>query len=214
MDNGSVQVGTSEPSPVPGAATAPVAEGSGDGENTLDNPEESAPEPSEEGGSAPSDGASGDANGGDMSGSSDSSDASAADSSDTAAASGGGSDHEVMARGVKFAPAILMIQPGDTVNWTNMASHNVETISDMMPEGAASIDSELGESVSQTFETEGIIVYKCAPHWGNRMGGIIVVGNPDNAMETIDAYMAAANENTENLPALGLLKDLRAEMGG
>lgn len=119
---------------------------------------------------------------------------------------------EVSAQGVKFAPAIIYIEPGDTVSWVNMASHNVETIESMSPDGQEKVNSEIGANVSQTFETEGIVVYKCTPHWGNRMGGIIVVGKPDNPGEIIDRYMQAAEEIPENLPALGLLKDARADM--
>lgn len=119
---------------------------------------------------------------------------------------------EVTARGVQFVSAIIYIEPGDTVRWTNMASHNVETIEAMSPDGQEKVNSEIGANISQTFETEGVLVYKCTPHWGNRMGGIIVVGQPENPGEIIDRYMQAAEENPENLPALGLLKDLRADM--
>ena len=87
-------------------------------------------------------------------------------------------DHTVTAVGVKFSPIFLYIEPGDTVNWEGMAGHNIETIDDMSPEGQEKVLSELGANVSVTFESEGIIVYKCTPHWGARMGGVIIVGKP------------------------------------
>ncbi|MEM8760563.1 MAG: plastocyanin/azurin family copper-binding protein [Pseudomonadota bacterium] len=120
--------------------------------------------------------------------------------------------HIVEARGVKFAPMVTFINPGDTVAWERMASHNVETIDEMVPEGQPKVKTELGEEYFTTFDTVGIVVYKCTPHWGARMGGIIVVGTPDDAGAIIDAYMASTDSNKSNLPARGLLKKLRQEL--
>lgn len=120
--------------------------------------------------------------------------------------------HTVMAAGVRFDPPFIFIQPGDQVSWERMPSHNVETIDSMVPEGQEKINSELGENVFVTFDTPGIIVYKCTPHWGNRMGGVIVVGEPEDAGAILDAYMANTDEEPANLPARGLLKKVRAEM--
>ncbi|MEM6355227.1 MAG: plastocyanin/azurin family copper-binding protein [Pseudomonadota bacterium] len=120
--------------------------------------------------------------------------------------------HVVEARGVKFAPMVTFINPGDTVAWERMASHNVETIDEMVPEGQPKVKTELGEEYFTTFDTVGIVVYKCTPHWGARMGGIIVVGTPDDAGAIIDAYMASTDSNKSNLPARGLLKKLRQEL--
>jgi hypothetical protein len=44
------------------------------------------------------------------------------------------------------------------------------------------------------------------------MGGIIVVGNPEDPAGIVDRYMDITEEMTEHLPARGLLKDLRAEL--
>lgn len=121
-------------------------------------------------------------------------------------------EHTVSAVTVKFNPVFLYIEPGDTVNWENMVGHNIETIDIMAPEGLEKINTELGANVTATFEMEGIIVYKCTPHWGARMGGIIVVGKPENPSEIIDNYLATLETNKENLPAKGLLKKLRKDM--
>ncbi|MEL6198287.1 MAG: plastocyanin/azurin family copper-binding protein [Pseudomonadota bacterium] len=117
--------------------------------------------------------------------------------------------HVVSARGVKFAPVVVFIEPGDTVAWENMPSHNIETIDEMVPDGQPKIKTELGEDYFSTFDTPGIVVYKCTPHWGARMGGILVVGTPDDPEAIIDAYMASTEVNKVNLPARGLLKQLR-----
>ena len=188
--SGGDDTATSESQPVEGAATAPTADGEGEGSKTMEGPEA---DPSQD---AAGDEASGD---GDDSG------------SDGEASAEGGETVEVLARAVSYEPAIIFIEPGDTVTWSNMDSHNIETLEGMIPEGQETIATEVGASVTRSFETEGIIVYKCTPHWGNRMGGIIVVGDPENPLETVEAYMQSAEENTVNLPALGLLKDLRAE---
>lgn len=122
-------------------------------------------------------------------------------------------DHTVTAVSVKFNPLFLYIEPGDTVNWESMAGHNIETIDAMVPEGVEKILSDLGDNVSATFETEGIIVYKCTPHWGARMGGIIVVGKPEDPGAILDGYLEAIETDRAGLlPAKGLLKKVRKDM--
>ncbi|MEM1383496.1 MAG: plastocyanin/azurin family copper-binding protein [Pseudomonadota bacterium] len=130
----------------------------------------------------------------------------------SAPAATGGKEHIIMARAVKFDPVFVFVEPGDTIAWENMASHNIRTIDQMVPEGQEMIKTELGVNYFTTFDTVGIVVYKCEPHWGARMGGIIVVGNPENPEEIIDAYMASTEVHKENLPARGLLKKLKEEM--
>ncbi len=121
-------------------------------------------------------------------------------------------DHTITAVAVKFKPMFLYIEPGDTVNWESMTGHNVETIDLMSPEGLEKINSELGANVTAVFESEGIIVYKCTPHWGARMGGIIVVGKPEDPSAILDSYLATLETDRSNLPAKGLLKKLRKDM--
>lgn len=121
-------------------------------------------------------------------------------------------DHTINAVGVKFDPVFIYIEPGDTINWEGMAGHNVETIDTMVPEGQEKINSELGANVSATFDIEGFVVYKCTPHWGARMGGIIVVGKPENPGESLDALLESLKTDKVNLPAKGLLKKLKKDM--
>lgn len=123
----------------------------------------------------------------------------------------------VNAVGVKFDPAFVYIDAGQSVSWTNMAGHNVELIEAMMPEGAEYFMSTLGDDISHTFDVPGIYIYKCTPHWGARMGGGIVVGKPEDPKGILDAYMATVvEERGEYLPAKGLIKkfvkDLDAHM--
>ena len=122
-------------------------------------------------------------------------------------------DATVNAVGVKFEPLTAYIEPGESVSWTNMAGHNVETLGAMIPEAGTELNSELGVDISATFDTPGIYVYKCTPHWGTRMGGVIVVGQPENAQEILDGYTAAIEEDRAGLlPAKGLLKKAAKDM--
>ena len=93
-------------------------------------------------------------------------------------------DHEVRmlnraeAGTMVFEPAYLAVAPGDTVTFVVAdKGHNAETIKGMVPEGAAPFKGKLNHPVSVTFEQNGIYGYKCAPHLGMGMVGVIVVGD-------------------------------------
>ncbi|PKF50703.1 plastocyanin/azurin family copper-binding protein [Enterovibrio nigricans] len=118
-------------------------------------------------------------------------------------------EHIVRAVGVKFDPMFVVLQPGDRVSWTNMPAHLIETIDVMVPEGTQKIKTELGVDVSFVFDQEGVYVYKCTPHWGSRMGGILLVGNPNGIEGIIEAYFAEIQIDKSLLPAKGLLKKFR-----
>jgi plastocyanin len=99
-------------------------------------------------------------------------------------------DHVVKAVGTKFDPLVIQVAPGDTVSWENMNGHISNTDfngTTYIPEGAQGWTSEMGENFkTQPLTKEGVYLYKCDPHWGNRMGGVVVVGNPTN----LDALLA------------------------
>ena len=122
-------------------------------------------------------------------------------------------DATVQAVGVKFEPLTVYIEPGEKVSWEGMTGHNVETLGAMIPEGGVEMNTELGVDVTQQFDVPGIYVYKCTPHWGARMGGVIVVGTPENPQATLDAYLAAIETDRGGLlPAKGLLKKAAKDM--
>lgn len=91
--------------------------------------------------------------------------------------------HTVTAQGLIYNPLVVTIAPGDTVSWTNMSTHNTESIEGLIPEGAEMWMSEMSDNYSRTFTVEGIYIYKCTPHFGTGMGGAIIVGNPVNLEE-------------------------------
>ncbi len=93
--------------------------------------------------------------------------------------------HRVEASATAFSPKILFIQPGDTVQWTNMPAHDTVSITGMIPAGAAGWTSKMGENFATTLATPGAYIYKCSPHIGMGMLGAIIVGDerPANLAE-------------------------------
>ncbi|WP_341232049.1 plastocyanin/azurin family copper-binding protein [uncultured Methylophaga sp.] len=88
--------------------------------------------------------------------------------------------HFVTAEGLKFNPLVVKINSGDSVSWRNMSTHNSESIDGLIPEGAEKWNSPMSANYKHTFTEEGIYIYKCTPHIGSGMGGVIIVGNPVN----------------------------------
>lgn len=102
-------------------------------------------------------------------------------------------EHVVNAEARVFNPAIIYIQPGDTVRWENMTSHNA--VSYVAPDGAEGFGEKgklPGASFSTKLEQEGIFGYVCEPHIGFGMVGAIAVGNVTQAMK--DAAMKKGQE--------------------
>ena len=81
-----------------------------------------------------------------------------------------------------FEPSFVKINPGDTVKFlASDKGHNVETIDTMVPEGGKTFVGKMNEEVAITFDKPGVYGYKCKPHYGMGMVGMIVVGEPANA---------------------------------
>jgi pseudoazurin len=88
--------------------------------------------------------------------------------------------YTVNAEGVRFSPAVLVIEPGDSVQWKNMSVHSVEAVDDYLPEGTAKWGADIGKDFEMTFTQEGIYIYRCKPHHRLAMTGAIIVGIPTN----------------------------------
>ena len=85
-----------------------------------------------------------------------------------------GSDGQTMV----FEPAFLQIEAGDTVNFIPTdKGHNAEVIKGLFPEGGTEFKGKINEQLSVTFDVEGAYGYKCLPHFGMGMVGLIVVGD-------------------------------------
>ncbi|MBX3584417.1 MAG: pseudoazurin [Rhizobiaceae bacterium] len=83
---------------------------------------------------------------------------------------------------MQFDPAFLKIAPGDSVKFVATdKGHNSESILGMIPEGVDTWKGKMNEEITLTFDVEGIYGYKCTPHFGMGMVGIVQVGeNTDN----------------------------------
>ncbi|MFD2647669.1 pseudoazurin [Devosia albogilva] len=118
-------------------------------------------------------------------------------------------DHQVQmlnkdseGRPMQFEPAFLKIAPGDTVTFVATdKGHNSESILNMIPEGGETWKGKINEEITVTFTQEGFYAYKCQPHVGLGMVGLIQVG---------DNPPALATEEVEKLP--GRSKDRMAEL--
>lgn len=80
-----------------------------------------------------------------------------------------------------FESAMLRVKPGDSVTFvpTDMG-HNAESIPGMLPPGAQPFKGAMNKPVTVTFTKPGVYGYKCLPHLGMGMVGVIVVGDPVN----------------------------------
>jgi len=88
--------------------------------------------------------------------------------------------HTVFGQATSFSPNILFINPGDTVQWTNMTIHDSVSMEGLIPEGAEPWKFKLGQNGAVTLTEEGVYIYKCNPHYPLGMVAAIIVGNPVN----------------------------------
>ena len=85
-----------------------------------------------------------------------------------------------------FEPAMVKIEPGDTVKFVATAKgHNAETIKGMLPADATPFVGKLNQDISVTFGKPGIYGVKCLPHYGMGMVALIVVGTPSNQADAM-----------------------------
>ena len=94
-----------------------------------------------------------------------------------------------------FKPAVLKINPGDTVTWkaTN-PGHNTASINEMSPDNSLQWDGKINEEVKITFSKEGVYGYKCTPHYILGMVGIISVGDNTVTLSTASEYAINAEK--------------------
>ena len=80
-----------------------------------------------------------------------------------------------------FEPALVNVAPGDTVTFVpSDKSHNAESIAGMIPAGAQPFKGKMNQPLKVTFTKPGVYGYKCLPHYGMGMVGVVVVGNAGN----------------------------------
>jgi len=104
-------------------------------------------------------------------------------------------DHVVKAGSRAFEPATIYIAEGDNLKFSNMNSHNSQSVEGLIPEGATPWLGAMGENVAPALDKPGIYSYVCLPHIGFGMVGVIVVG--DVSAEDIAAYKQKAMDTLE-----------------
>jgi pseudoazurin len=85
-------------------------------------------------------------------------------------------------------PALLRIQPGDTVHFVAKdKGHNVQSVVGMIPDGAEPFKGQTNKDLTVTLTKPGVYGVECAPHYGMGMVGLIVVGDPSSNLEKAEA---------------------------
>ena len=82
-----------------------------------------------------------------------------------------------------FEPALVRVAPGDTVTFVPIdKNHNAESIPGMIPAGATPFKGKISQPLKVSFTKLGVYGYKCLPHYGLGMVGVVVVGNGKSNM--------------------------------
>ncbi|QIK78282.1 pseudoazurin [Sphingomonas piscis] len=93
-----------------------------------------------------------------------------------------------------FEPAFLKVAPGDSVKFlATQKGHNAEIVAGMTP--GPGFKGKINEEIVVTFSKEGLYGYKCLPHTGMGMVGLVQVGKPVNK--------GSATAAAAKLPGLG-----------
>jgi pseudoazurin len=83
-----------------------------------------------------------------------------------------------------FEPAVVYAQPGDTIRFVATdKGHNSAAV--VVPDGAEAWKGKLSQEVSVTLEVPGLYAYKCTPHFGLGMVGLVAVGDPSINLEAV-----------------------------
>ncbi|MXP64174.1 pseudoazurin [Roseomonas sp. M0104] len=80
-----------------------------------------------------------------------------------------------------FEPALVRIQPGDTVRFVATdKGHNAESVPGMLPDGAEAFAGRMNETITITFDKPGVYGIRCKPHYGMGMVALVAVGALEN----------------------------------
>ena len=105
-----------------------------------------------------------------------------------------------------FEPAILRVDPGDSVTFVPTDDgHNAASKRGMIPEGAAPWNGAVDGEQTVTLTVPGIYGYLCLPHYEMGMVGLIVVGND---LSNLAAAKKARHPGDARKAMRALLKEL------
>jgi pseudoazurin len=80
-----------------------------------------------------------------------------------------------------FSQKFTKVAKGDTVTFkAAKPGHNAEFVPGGFPQGADELHGQVGKDVSYTFNTPGLYLVRCAPHYGMGMVALVEVDVPAN----------------------------------
>jgi pseudoazurin len=107
-----------------------------------------------------------------------------------------------------FEPAIVRAQPGDTIHFVPTdKGHNSAAM--VVPDGAEKWNGKLSQEITLNLEVPGLYAYKCTPHFGLGMVGLVAVGDPSINLE---AVKGARYPGKARAVMAALLKEVEASM--
>ena len=122
----------------------------------------------------------------------------------------GAANHQVqmLSKGgaMVYSPAVVKVAPGDTVTFVpTHPTHNAESITGMLPPGAKPFKGAMNKPVTVKFDQAGVYGYKCLPHYGMGMVGVVVVGKaaPNLAAAQQVSHPGRAKQVMQGLLAQG-----------
>ena len=104
-----------------------------------------------------------------------------------------------------YSLEVAKIDAGQSIKWVAKdKGHNVEMIKG--PDGASlPKKSKLNEDVTIKFDTPGIYLYKCTPHVGMGMIGLVVVGGDTSNKDAIMKVKLGGKSKKKRKPFLSAL---------
>jgi pseudoazurin len=85
-----------------------------------------------------------------------------------------------------FEPPLVTVKSGDSVRFIAVdKGHNAETIAGMLPAGAVPFKGKINEEIVVRFTKPGLYGYKCQPHLGMGMVGLVQVEGATNKPQVL-----------------------------
>lgn len=102
-----------------------------------------------------------------------------------------------------FEPAFIRIAPGDTVKFlATTKGHNAESIPGMAPAGGNLFKGKINQEIVFKPTKPGLYGYKCLPHVGMGMVGLIQVGSAGNKAQAASAAATLPGLSKREMAAL------------
>jgi pseudoazurin len=103
---------------------------------------------------------------------------------------------------------VVYAQPGDSIRFVPTdKGHNSAAV--VVPDGAEEWKGKLSEEILVTLDKPGLYSYKCTPHFGIGMVGLVAVGDPSINLEAVKSARYPGKARTV---MADLLKEVEASM--